>query len=166
MSDIISKLKTPEECATLEKNALERGNTDLAVQARKRAIEMRAQSHCATNQAERECLEAVYAYERVLSEQRHRTTRALRTWQMIKRHGIIGAVERAVNRPTETSGYRALVEMGLEQYAFEAVILRHPQVFSAEAVERSRQRISQPHAPNKSLQATPKAFGAAPASCD
>jgi hypothetical protein len=63
---------------------------------------------------------------------------------MIKRHGIIGAVERAVNRPTETSGYRALVDMGLEQYAFEAVILRHPQVFSAEAVEHSRQRISEP----------------------
>jgi len=54
---------------------------------------------------------------------------------------IFGAAERAVNRPTETSGYRALVEMGLERYAFEAVILRHPQVFSAEAVERSRQRI-------------------------
>jgi hypothetical protein len=62
---------------------------------------------------------------------------------MIKRHGIIGAAERAVNRPTETSGYRALVEMGLGEYAFEAVILRHPQVFSAEVVERSRQRLSE-----------------------
>jgi len=47
-----------------------------------------------------------------------------------------------VNRPTETSGYRALVEMGLEEYAFEIVILRHPQLFSAEAVERSRQRMA------------------------
>lgn len=101
---------------------------------------MRAQAHGATSQAERECLEAVYANERVLSQQRRRTTRASRTWQMIK-PWIFGAAERAVNRPTETSGYRALVEMGLEQYAFEAVILRHPQVFSAEAVERSRQRI-------------------------
>ena len=143
MSDIISKLKSPEECAILEKNALDRGNTDLAVQARKRGIEMRAQTHGATTDAERECLAAVYAYERVLSAQRHRTTRASRTWQMIKRHGIIGAAERAVNRPTETSGYRALVEMGLEEYAFEAVILRHPQIFSAEAVERSRQRLSE-----------------------
>jgi hypothetical protein len=141
VSDIISKLKNPEECANLEKNALDRGNTDLAVQARRRAIEMRAQAYGATSEAERECLEAVYAYERVLSAQRRRNTRASRTWQMIKRHGIIGAAERAVNRPTETSGYRALVEMGLEQYAFEAVILRHPKTFSPEAVERSRQRI-------------------------
>jgi len=143
MSDIIYKLKNPEECATLEKNALERGRTDLAIQARRRAIEMRAQAHGATTDAERECLEAVYAYERVLSEQRRRTTRAARTWQMIKRHGIIGAAERAVNRPTEASGYRALAEMGLEEYAFEAVIVRHPEFFSAEAVERSRQRLSE-----------------------
>ena len=141
MSDIISKLKNPKECANLEKNALDRGHTELALQARRRAIEMRAQAHGATTQAERECLEAVYAYERVLSDQRRKTIRASRTWQMIKRHGIIGAVERAVNRPTETSGYRALVEKGLEQFAFEAVILRHPQVFSAEAVECSRQRV-------------------------
>src|SRR5689334_10246579 len=122
MADIISKLKNPEECATLEKNALDRGQTELAVQARKRGIEMRAEAYGATSQPERECLEAIYAYERVLSEQNGRTTKAARTWQMLKRHGIIGAVERAVNRPKETAGYRALVEMGLEQFAFEAVI--------------------------------------------
>ena len=60
-----------------------------------------------------------------------------------QRHGIIGAAERAVNRPTETSGYRALVEMRLEEYAFEAVILRHLRVLSAEAVECSRQRLGE-----------------------
>ena len=144
MTDIISKLKTSEECATLEKNALERGDTELAIRARKRAIEMRAEAYGATNQAERECLEAIYAYERVLTQHRGRTTRASRTWQMIERHGIIGTVERAVNRPNETSGYRALVEMGLAEYAFEAVILRHLQLFSGQAVERSRQRMSEP----------------------
>jgi hypothetical protein len=148
MSDIISKLKSPEECATLEKNALDRGRNDLAIQARRRGIELLAQAHGATNQAERECLEAIYAYEHILTKRAHRTIKAARTWQMIKRYGIIGAVERAVNRPTNASGYVALVEMGLEQFAFEAVILRHPQVFSAEAVEHSRQRMAQTNAPN------------------
>ena len=62
---------------------------------------------------------------------------------MIDRHGIIGAVERAVNRSAETAGYRALIEMGLEDYAFEAVILRHPDVFSTKAVEHSRMRRSE-----------------------
>jgi hypothetical protein len=52
---------------------------------------------------------------------------------MIERHGIIEAVERAVNRSSETIGYKALLEMGLEEYAFEAVILRHPELFGEEA---------------------------------
>lgn len=39
------------------------------------------------------------------------------------------------------AGYAALVEMGLEQFAFEAVVLRHPHLFSHEAVERSRERM-------------------------
>lgn len=143
MSDIISKLKTPEECAIFEKNVLERGHPDLAIAARKRAILLRAQAHGATTDVERECLEAVYAYERVLSQRSGRNTRAGRTWPMIKRHGILPAVERAVNRPAETSGYRALVEMGLRDYAFEAVILRHPGAFSAETVQRAQARLNE-----------------------
>jgi hypothetical protein len=143
MSDIISKLRTPEECAIFEKNVTERGQPELALAARKRAIELRAQKYGATSDVERQCLEAVYAYERVLSQKHGRNIPAARTWQMIKRHGIIRAVERAVDRKAEASGYRALVEMGLQDYAFEAVILRHPESFSPAAVQRSRERLAQ-----------------------
>jgi hypothetical protein len=142
MNDIVSKLKTPEECVIFEKNVTERGHPELALAARKRAIELRAQAHGAKTDAERESLEAVYAYERVLSATRGRNIRASRTWQMIDRHGIIGAVERAVNRKSETSGYRALLEMGLGEYAFEAVVLRYPALFSPEAVQHSQARIN------------------------
>ena len=62
---------------------------------------------------------------------------------MIKRHGIITAVERAVNRKDVTSGYKALVEMGMPDFAFEAVVCRHPSVFSAEALKRSRERLEE-----------------------
>ena len=61
---------------------------------------------------------------------------------MIKRRGIINAVEQVVSRKFESKGYTALVEMGMEDKAFEAVGLRHPGVFSAGAVERSRKRLS------------------------
>ncbi len=141
MDNLVAKLRTPEECLQFEKNALLRNRPDLAKDARRRAIELRAEKYGAKSDAERECLEAIYAYERVLTERNGRTTRASRTWQMIKRHGIIQAVERAVNRPVETVGYTALLEMGLEDYAFEAVILRHPEHFSKESVEHSRERI-------------------------
>ena len=143
MNDIISKLKTPEECANYEKNVLKLGLSDLAISARKRALELRARAYGATTDVERECLEAVYAYERVLSERHGRNTRAGRTWPMIKRHGILPAVERAVNRAEETAGYQALLAMGLKDYAFEAVILRHPNSFSPEAVQHAQARINE-----------------------
>jgi hypothetical protein len=62
---------------------------------------------------EREALEAVYAYERVISKKRGKKVSASRTWQMIKRHGIIEAMERVVNRDDDATGYVALAEMGM-----------------------------------------------------
>lgn len=61
---------------------------------------------------------------------------------MVERHGIIEAVERAVNRSHETQGYSSLVEMGLQEFAFEAVILRHRDLFSEPAVTTSEERMS------------------------
>jgi hypothetical protein len=139
--DIVAKLKTAEECATFEKNVSERGDPDLVLAARKRAIELRAQAHGARTLAERECLEAVYAYERVLSANRGKNVRASRTWQMIDRHGIIRAVERVVTRRDDAPGFRALTNMGLQNYAFEAVVLRHPAAFSPQALTRSKARL-------------------------
>lgn len=145
MDELITKLKTPEECIIFEKNVTERGRPDLALAARKRAVELRALQHGATTDVERECLEAVFAYEQVLSAKNGKKTRASRTWPMIERYGIIEAVERAVNRKDEAMGYTALVEMELESYAFEAVILRHPNSFSPSAVQRSQERVSLHH---------------------
>ena len=95
--DIIQKLKTPEECAQLAKNVRER-NPDLAREAHRRAVELRAISHEPQSDVELKLLQALYAYEEVLSVKNKRKSRASRTWQMIKRHGITGASERAVDR--------------------------------------------------------------------
>lgn len=141
--DRIRLLDTTEKCAIFARNAAERGREDLAKKANQRALEIRAESHNARSKAEKEALQAVYAYEEVLTKRNGRTTRATRTWQMIARHGIIESVERAVNRPSETQGYRALAEMGLENFAFEAVVLRYPELFSKEAVETSESRMSE-----------------------
>lgn len=143
MDEKVAKLKTPEECKRFAKNALKRNRPDLAEEARKRAVELRAKAYGARTDVERECLEAVYAYEEVLTAKNERRTRASRTWKMIKTHGILGAVERAVNRGKETVGYTALLEMGLQDFAFEAVVVRHPELFSPEAVQRSKARIDE-----------------------
>jgi hypothetical protein len=60
---------------------------------------------------------------------------------MIEELGIIPAVEKIVKRPEETAGYRALVEKGLQDFAFEAVILRYPDAFTPEALYISQERI-------------------------
>ncbi len=141
MDPRVAKLKTTQECDAFARNARNLGHPELAEQALERSVQIRAGDSGATNEVERECLEAVYAYEEVLSAGSKTRKHASRTWQMIKRHGIIPAVERVVIRREVTMGYTSLAEMGLQEYAFEAVILRHPDDFSPEAVARSRERL-------------------------
>jgi hypothetical protein len=143
MDPRVVRLKTPQECATFAKNASDRGFPLLAEQARQKAIQLRAEAYGAKTAIELECLEAVYAYEEVLSIRNGRRQTASRTWPMIHNRGIIAAVEHIVLKRGESLGYTSLVEMGLKEFAFEAVILRHPEFFSPEAVARSRERLAQ-----------------------
>lgn len=140
MDERVARLETAEECEQFALNVEDR-LPELALQAKRRAVELRAAQHGARSQAEREALEAVYAYEGFLTEKHGKTTRANRTWQMIKRYGIIEAMERIVTRDDDPSGYRALAEMGMQDLAFEAVIVRHASTFSPEAVSRSEARL-------------------------
>ena len=140
MDERIAGIQTPEDCEQFALN-VEARKPELAAEARRRAVELRAETHGARTEAEREALQAVYAYERVLRKKHGKNIRASRTWQMIERRGIIAAVERVVRRKSEAAGYKALVEMGMPDFAFEAVVCRHPELFSAEAVQRSRERL-------------------------
>ena len=137
----IEKLGTWQQCETFAKNAEARGRPDLAILAKRRAVELRVSLHAVQTFAEKEALRAVYAYEETLVRKHGRRIRASRTWQMIKRHGIIHAVERAVNRTGETQGYKALADMGMLDYAFENVVLRYPELFRVETVKRAQTRV-------------------------
>ena len=90
---------------------------------------------------EKEALQAVYAYEEILTQKNGKHTRASRAWQMINRHGILRAIQQAVDRDSDATGYLTLVERDMTGLAFEAVVLRHPDNFSSETVERARQRL-------------------------
>ena len=140
MDERVARCETPEECEQFALNVQDR-LPELAQAARRRAVELKAALYGAATAAEQEAIQAVYAYERVLSSKRGKTVRASRTWQMIKRLGIIAAVEKVVSRKDESSGYTTLVEMGMSDFAFEAVVCRHPSAFSAEALKRSQERL-------------------------
>lgn len=137
---LVGHLKTPEDCEQVALN-VEAKQPAFAVAARRKAIEIKASTHKATTEAEEHALQAVYAYERVMTLERGRKTRATRQWQMVAKLGIIVAVESIVKNPTGTAGYEALVKMGMQDMSFEAVVVRHPDVFSAEAVAQAKQSL-------------------------
>jgi hypothetical protein len=60
---------------------------------------------------------------------------------MIERRGIIEAVERVVMARDDATGYKLLIEMGMRDKAFEAVVLRHPEAFSPKAVAAAKERL-------------------------
>jgi hypothetical protein len=61
MDDRIGRLKSPEGAEQFAINVETMGHHELAVAARRRAVELRAEAHGAKSAVERECLEAVYA---------------------------------------------------------------------------------------------------------
>jgi hypothetical protein len=143
MDPRVASLTTIRECEAFAKNATDRGSPHLAAEAIERAVQIRAADHGAESTVERECLEAIYAYEEILTAENGKRTRASRTWPLIKRIGIIPAVERIVTKREVSVAFTALSEMGLLHYAFEAVVIRHPEHFTAEALRLSRERTVQ-----------------------
>ena len=95
----------------------------------------------ATSSAEIESILAVLSYEQTLFQKHGKRQQAAYTWRMLREHGIIPGVERVVTREAETQGYKALTSLGLQDFAFEAVVVRHPEIFSKDAVEDSKSRL-------------------------
>jgi len=139
MDEKVLRLKTPEDCESFAKN-VEVKHLDLAREARRRAVELKAVAYGATSEAEREALQAVYAAEAALSAKNGKKTRASRTWQSINRWGLLQTVERVVCNRKETDAYKALVEMDMADFTFESVVIRHPSEFSAEALACAQKR--------------------------
>ena len=138
MDETIIKLKTPEECILFANKC-----TDLAREARRRAIELRALTHTNVSLVETELWKALYAYEEILTKKHKRRTLAGRTRQMITRYGIIGTAERAVNRKIEAMGYKVLVEMGMQDLTFESVIIKFPNSFKQDIVKLCKERLEE-----------------------
>jgi hypothetical protein len=108
MEELINTLKDADDCQRLADVF-----SELAKKARLRSVVLRAQKHGYKTRVESELAKAIYAYEDILTLNNKRKTHATRTWQMVKRYGIIKAAEKAVNRPVEPMGYRIFIERGM-----------------------------------------------------
>jgi hypothetical protein len=139
----VLRLQTPDDCETFAANALARNLPDLALQARQRAVELRAASEGPNSDAERECLQAVFAYEETLYIKHGKRVKAAHTWKAFKSKGILKAVDNLVSLDRPTVGYEALQKAGLQEFAFEAVVLKYPKLFSKQAIEQSARRLAE-----------------------
>ena len=138
----VERLRTPAECESFAKNAIARHHPELALQAGRKAIDLKVSTHDTASAVEAEGLAAVYAYEALLTRRNGKKTRATATWQAIKRYGIVEAVQRALSRPPDEPGTVTLRDLGLEDLAFEALVMRHEASFSSAAIEVSKARLA------------------------
>ncbi|MEM1153767.1 MAG: hypothetical protein AAGI44_06475 [Pseudomonadota bacterium] len=130
MHELVSRIKDPELCYVFAKNARRKGRPELALQALRHAVDLRADQHEAVDAAETAALRAIYAYEEALSYSRGKRTRATGTWQLVSRHGLLTAVHKRLNSRSGDNLGEVLEEMGMSDYSFSAVCAAYPEAFA------------------------------------
>lgn len=141
----INRLKTEKECDNFALNAAAQNRHDLLEAIHRQSIELSVRQHPGFSQlreVEIECLRVIYAYEkanRLLKGHKHKATY---TWRTINQNGITQAVERIVCKPKPTMGFTTLESVGLKNCSFEAVVMKYPDAFSKDALNRAKNRLS------------------------
>ena len=129
MHELVLRIKDPELCYVFARNAIDRGHPELALQAYRRAVDLRAEQHDTSSEAERSALRAIYAYEEALSYSKGKRTRATGTWQLVNRHGVLAALMKRLHSRDNEKVLPVLQELGMEDYSFSAVHEAHPDAF-------------------------------------
>jgi hypothetical protein len=130
MHELVLRIKEPELCYVFARNARRRGHPELALQAYRRAVDLRAESHETESEVEHNAVRAIYAYEEALSFHKGKRTRATGTWQLVNRHGVLPALFKRLNSRDSEEVLPVLKDLGMEDYSFNAVRAAYPDAFS------------------------------------
>jgi len=84
---------------------------------------------------------SIHALEEMESHDRGKTIRLSRTRQKIQRDGVRKTLEDLAGRPTGTRGFDMLIERGMPELTFEAIVLLHQSEFSSDVLEAARKRL-------------------------
>jgi hypothetical protein len=131
--ELVSRISEPELCYVFARNANRKGHPDLALQAVRRAVDLRAEQHAPADEAERAALRAIYAYEEALTHLKGKRTRATGTWQLVSRHGVFPALAKRLGARSGKDVTSALQALDLLDYSFEAVRDAYPVAFARAA---------------------------------
>lgn len=133
MHELVRRINDPELCYVFAKNATRRGHPELALQAHRRAVDLRAEQHATASEAEFAAVRAIYAYEEALSYSKGKRTRATGTWQMVNRVGLLNTIHKRIQTRSGEDVMPVLKELGMEEYSFEAVGAAYPEDISQAA---------------------------------
>lgn len=133
MHELVLRISEPEKCYVFARNAQRQGHPELAVQAYRRAVDLRAAQHPTGTEVELAAARAIYAYEEALSYSKGKRTRATGTWQMASRHGLVEAVQKRLSSRAGDEMQPVLKELGMEDYSFAAVRSAYPDAFEQAA---------------------------------
>ena len=120
-------------------NARAKGNAEVAHRARRRLYQVLPSAE--PGSLEHEVWASIHALEDLESAERGKTIRLQRTRNLISDVGEQECVERLLLKPTPSSGYDMLLRHDMPDLLFEAIALRHPDRFSARALDNARARI-------------------------
>jgi hypothetical protein len=133
MHELVERIKEPELCYVFARNAQRRGHPELALQAYRKAVDLRAELRDADSEAEFAALRAILAYEEALSYGRGKRIRATGTWQLVNRHGLFLALSKRLEAGADDKVQMTLKELGMEDYSFAAVRAAYPEAFVKKA---------------------------------
>jgi hypothetical protein len=129
MHELVQRINKPELCYVFAKNAINRGHPELAIQAYRRAVDLRTEEHGSETAIVLAALRSIYAYEEALSYAKGKRTRATGTWQLVNKHGVIPALSKRLSTRGVDEVKPVLKELGMEDYSFDAVREAFPQEF-------------------------------------
>ena len=109
--------------------------------ALKRAIDLRAEGFEPNDDFEDAVFHALAGYEIVLSIKNNRRVAANRTRNLLKRRTPQEALEFLVSVSNEIYGFQTLADMQLAEFTFESVVVRFPNLFTPEQIEKAQRRL-------------------------
>lgn len=137
---IIAKTDDPQKLRNFIANARRQGALEVEQAAFERLCYVQPSAKPGT--VEHEIWQSIHALEEMLSGERGKTVRLNRTRQKIAREGELKTAADLTLKPNASDGFRFLIEFGFPNLTFEAVTLRHPDLFSNDVLAAARNRLA------------------------
>ncbi len=134
----------PDKLRTLLENARRLGREDLVVRCQAQIARLAGSQY--DGELEQEFWQAVHMAEEIRLGNSGKKTPLTRTRQKFRRDGAQKCIADLATRADFTDGYQLLTEAGYPELTFEAVVLRHPDQFSPDDVEKVRQKLEKAEA--------------------